>query len=150
MTTPQGPSDLADRIEQLPYPYALDDAGSHLWSQALKAAAALAREACAELRAENERLKKELADRMEREGAEQKQAVDADWFKSLCRGFTHWGHDAIRLSDGTLILEPNGSEYDLCFAHRSDTWTLLKSPTRGDVLRLLSALGINITQEAKQ
>jgi hypothetical protein len=91
-----------------------------------------------------------IANRMEREGAEQKQAVDADWFKSLCRGFTHWGHDAIRLSDGTLILEPNGSEYDLCFAHRSDTWTLLKSPTRADVIRLLSALGINITQEAKQ
>jgi hypothetical protein len=86
-----------------------------------------------------------IADRMEREGAEQCQALTESYMRDLG---AKWDANDECWCIGGLRIAQWCHEWRVGFAGRDvDSW--MDNPTRRDVLRLLSALGINITQEAK-
>ena len=74
--------------------------------------------------------------------------VSEEWFLALTNGFTYWGYPSIRFPGaGALRLERCDDRHDFVLAHGTDTTTLLENPTRGQVLSLLKALGIESEQK---
>jgi hypothetical protein len=87
-----------------------------------------------------------IADRMEREGAEQAEALHENYLRHLG---AKWNPDDECWCIGGLRIAQWCHEWRIGFGGRDvDSW--MAHPTRADVLHLLSALGINITQEEKQ